>query len=110
MTLLNRLHCYILFSDFFPPYKEYIICLISCSKFSDVLPYFMSARVIGNLWSICLGANISIPFPFFSFVGDIPFLKALGVTSRLSKRVSVLSKVFRLLSLFSFDLGLDLLL
>ena len=33
----------------FYQYKEYIICLISFSKFSDVLPAFTCARVIGNL-------------------------------------------------------------
>ena len=29
--------------------KEYMICLISLSKFSDVLPAFTCARAIGNL-------------------------------------------------------------
>ena len=33
----------------FAGYKEYIICLISFSKFSDVLPAFTCARTIGNL-------------------------------------------------------------
>ena len=33
----------------FAQYKEYIICLISISKFSDVLPAFTCARAIGNL-------------------------------------------------------------
>ena len=36
-------------------YKEYIICWNSFIKFSDVL---YCASVIGNLWSICLGAHI----------------------------------------------------
>ena len=35
-----------------------MICLVSCSKFSDVLPALTCARAIGNLSSICLGANI----------------------------------------------------
>ena len=30
-------------------YKEYTICLISSSKFSDVLPAFTCASVIGNI-------------------------------------------------------------
>ena len=34
---------------FFARYKEHIICLISFSKFSDVLPVFTCARAIGNL-------------------------------------------------------------
>ena len=33
----------------FARYKEYMICLISFSKFSDVLPGFTCARAIGNL-------------------------------------------------------------
>ena len=33
----------------FAQYKEYVICLISCNKFSDVLPAFTCARAIGNL-------------------------------------------------------------
>ena len=43
---------------YFAQYKEYIICLISFSKFSDVLPVFTCASAIGILWSICLGLNI----------------------------------------------------
>ena len=39
---------------FFDRYKEYIICLISFSKFSDLLPAFSA---IVNLWSIYLGVN-----------------------------------------------------
>ena len=34
-----------------------MICLISFSKFSDVLPAFTCVRAISNLWSICLGVN-----------------------------------------------------
>ena len=49
---------YILLVISFARYKKYMICLISFSKFSDVLAAFASARAIGNLWSICLGVNI----------------------------------------------------
>ena len=42
----------------FARYREYIICLISFSKFSDVLPAFTCTSDIGNLWSIYLGINI----------------------------------------------------
>ena len=49
----------------FAKYKEYMICLISFSKFSDVLPAFTCARAIGNLWTICLGVNILRPSPYF---------------------------------------------
>ena len=35
-----------------------MICLISFSKFLDVLTDFTCAGVIGNLGSICLGVNI----------------------------------------------------
>ena len=59
ITLLKSLHCYILFLVIsFAWYKEYIICLISFSKFSDVLPAFTCANASSNLWSICLGVNI----------------------------------------------------
>ena len=33
----------------FVRYKEYMICLISISKFSDVLPAFSYAKATGNL-------------------------------------------------------------
>ena len=41
-----------------------MICLISFSKFSDVLPAFTCASAIGNLGSICLGVNILRPLPY----------------------------------------------
>ena len=47
------------------PYKEYITCLISFNKFSDVLPAFACASAIGNLWSVCLRVNILRPYPYF---------------------------------------------
>ena len=43
----------------FARYKGCVICLISFSKFSDVLPAFTCARAIVYFWSICLGVNIS---------------------------------------------------
>ena len=51
----------------FAQYKEYKICLISFSKFSDVLPAFTCASAIGNIWSICLGVNILSPSLYFVF-------------------------------------------
>ena len=56
-----------------------MICLISFSKFSDLLPAFTCARAIGNLQSICLGINIFSCVtkserrvcPCFSFIGDV---------------------------------------
>ena len=50
------------FVIYFPRYKEYMICLISFGKFSDVLSAFTCVRAIGNLWSICLGVNILRPY------------------------------------------------
>ena len=35
-----------------------MICLISFSRFSKVLPAFNWARATANLWSICLEVNI----------------------------------------------------
>ena len=40
--------------------KEYVICLISLSKFSDALPSFTCAKVVDNAWSICLVVSILI--------------------------------------------------
>ena len=84
-----------------------MICLVSFSKFLEVLPAFTYARANGNLWNICLGVNIfnrvlsktlatrakskghktNIPghtFPSVAFIGNIPPLKALRVNSRPS--------------------------
>ena len=43
---------------YFALHKGYMICLVSCSKCSDVLPALTCARAIGNLSSICLRAHI----------------------------------------------------
>ena len=42
------------------PYREYIIFLISFSKFSDIVPAYTCARLIDNLWYICLGVIILV--------------------------------------------------
>ena len=49
------LYTYLVFS--FARYKEYIICLISFSKFSDVLPAFICESTIDILCNIYLGLN-----------------------------------------------------
>ena len=59
-----------------------MICLISFSKFSDVLPAFTCARAIGNFQSICLGVSILSPSPFDAFIRNIPPLKALRINNR----------------------------
>ena len=41
------LYTYLVIS--FVRYKKYVICLISFSKFSDLLPAFICASAIGNL-------------------------------------------------------------
>ena len=43
---------------YFSWYKENMVCLISFSKFSDVLHAFTCVSAIGNLWDTCLGINI----------------------------------------------------
>ena len=66
-----------------------MICLISFSKCSDVLPAFTCAIAIVNLSSICLGVNIfnrvarseELPFPCVC-IGNIPLLKTLIVNCR----------------------------
>ena len=47
----------------FSQYKEYMICLISFSNFSDVLPTFTCGSAIGNTCSICLVVDILSPCP-----------------------------------------------
>ena len=42
-----------------------MICLISFSKFSDVLPAFICLRAMGNLWSLCLEVNSLRNSPYF---------------------------------------------
>ena len=49
IPLLNSLYCYTLLVISSSRYKEYMICLISFSKFSDVLPAFTCGRAIDNL-------------------------------------------------------------
>ena len=52
--------------SYFARYKKYMICLISISKFSDVLSVFNCARAIGNISRIYLGVNILCPFLCFA--------------------------------------------
>ena len=73
---------YTLLVIYFARYKEYMICLISLSKFSDVLPAFTCARAIGKVWNNCLGDNILSSLPYVNFIGNIPLSKALRVNSR----------------------------
>ena len=47
-----------IFGKFWCLIKKYVICMISFSRFSDVLTAFTYARAIGNLWNICYAANI----------------------------------------------------
>ena len=80
----------------FARYKEYMIGLISFSKFSDVLPAFTFARAIGYLWSISLEFNILrlkwsetlSEKPVSSiFIGNTLLPKALRTLSLPSKRL-----------------------
>ena len=46
------------------------ICdLLDLIKLSDALQTFTCASAIGNLWSVCLGANILSPLTFVDFNG-----------------------------------------
>ena len=66
----NFIECIILLYAFlviyFARYKKYMICLVSFSKFSGVLPACTCAKNVGSLWSICLGVNILSSFPYFA--------------------------------------------
>ena len=46
--------------------KEYTICLISFNKRSELLPAFICARAVGNLWSNSLRVIILSPVPLVS--------------------------------------------
>ena len=71
-----------------------MICMISFSKFSDVLPAFTCERAIGNIWSICLGVDnwglelseilSEKPMPSI-FIGNVFLSKALRTLSLSSK-------------------------
>ena len=63
----------------FSLYKECMIYLILFSKFSDVLPTFTCTRGIGNLWRICSGVNILVPFSFFCFLKSRIFSAILTI-------------------------------
>ena len=91
-------------------YKEKIICLISFNKFSELLLAFTCARVIGNLWSICLGVNILSPVPVVDFNGNDPALKPLITNSLPSYRFFAVLETFLLFFLSSSFFGLALLL
>ena len=78
------------FSNLFARYKEYISCLISFSKFSDVLLAFTCARAIGNLWSICLGVTI-LKLKWSETLSEKPVHLILIGNNLLSKAVRTLS-------------------
>ena len=71
-----------------------MICLISFSKFSDMLPAFTCPRAIGNLSSICLGVNFFNPLPCVDFIEEIPLLKTLRVNLHLHKEYLHYQKYF----------------
>ena len=87
----------------FARYKKYMICLISFSKLSDVLPVFTCARAIGNLSSICLGVSIlklewSENLYLYFCCGNILLSKALRTLSLSSKNITyVFKNIFFLL-------------
>ena len=70
-----------------------MICLVSFSKFSDMLPAFTCARAIGNLWRICLGdvlrldlsKTLSEKHVPSIFIGSLPLSKASRTLSLQSK-------------------------
>ena len=66
-----------------------MVCLISFSKFSDMLQAFTCASAIGNFLSLYVGINIINSFPCV-FIGNIHFLKALRVNSQPSQRAYAL--------------------
>ena len=85
---------YISLVIFFARYKEYMICLISFSKFSGVLPAFTCARVIGSLGIICLGIDI-LRLEWFKTLSEksVPSIFIRNILlSKASTTISLLSK------------------
>ena len=93
----------------FARYREYIICLISLSKFSDVLPVFTFSRAIGNLWNICLVLNILRSFPCFASHSKREYsLKKSMIFQHFKNCFKNLSNIFNILYynlMFWFDFG-----
>ena len=87
----------------FARYREYIICLISFRKFSDVLPYFTCPRGVGNFRKACLEVNIlrlkwsgifyEKPVPSI-FIGNILLSNAFRTLCLPSKSEYKFSKTF----------------
>ena len=71
-------------------YKEWIICLISWNKFSELLSAFTCARAMDNLWSNCLGVNIlsTIPPCSVSFCFDLKIDSDLILELSLNKSIT----------------------
>ena len=64
----------------FDLYKEYNSCLISFSRFSELVLVFNWAKEIGSLLSILLGVNIFSPTPFCFLLLTADFsLSKLGI-------------------------------
>ena len=58
-----------------------MICLVSFSSFSNIIPAFTCESAVGNLGSLSLGVNILSLSTFVAFIGNIPLLKAFRVNS-----------------------------
>ena len=74
----------------FSRYKEYMICLISCSKCSDVLTAFTCAGALGNLQSICVGVN-TLKLKWSDTLSEKPLPSTLVRNILLSKASRTLS-------------------
>ena len=71
-----------------------MISMILFSKFSGVVPAFICARAIGNLWSTCLGVNI-LRLEWSDILSEKPapsFFIGYFLLSKLSRTVSLPSK------------------
>ena len=62
----------------FARHREYLICLASFGKFSDMLPAFTCTSVIGNLWSSFLGLNI-VRFDWLETLARRPWVAHVGI-------------------------------
>ena len=90
--IITLLHALMVIS--FGWHKEYIICLVFFSKFTDVLPPFTCASAIDNLWNNCLGIIILSHFACIrSAIGNISPSKPLKTFCFPTKSLGGLLKV-----------------
>ena len=86
---------------YFSRYKEYIIFLISFSKFLDVLRVLTCAKAIYNRSSICLRVSILRPSPLTAFILATIIIEPWSF-KKLMASFLLLNSILLLAGIFSF--------